>query len=156
MLEKILGIIPARGGSKRVPNKNIREVGGKPLIAHTIEQTGELNISDHIVSSAVGDSVRPEAQADQCRLVESDADISVSVPEYDISPVWAVSEVIDGVQTTHRSSPLGDIQVIIPHTVLVSSQHHRGPRRVRLFRHSVSTFCRIMPAYRTRACICPL
>lgn len=61
MLENILCIIPARGGSKRVPNKNIREVGGKPLIAHTTEQTGELNISDHIVSSAVGDSVRPEA-----------------------------------------------------------------------------------------------
>ena len=30
-------IIPARGGSKRVPGKNIRPLGGKPLIAHSIE-----------------------------------------------------------------------------------------------------------------------
>ena len=33
----ILGIIPARGGSKSVPRKNIAPVGGKPLIAWTIE-----------------------------------------------------------------------------------------------------------------------
>jgi len=35
---KILGVIPARGGSKGVPRKNIRELAGKPLIAWTIEE----------------------------------------------------------------------------------------------------------------------
>ena len=34
---KILGLIPARGGSKGVPNKNIKLLGGKPLINYTIE-----------------------------------------------------------------------------------------------------------------------
>jgi CMP-N,N'-diacetyllegionaminic acid synthase len=34
---KVLVVIPARGGSKGVPRKNIRLVGGKPLIAYTIE-----------------------------------------------------------------------------------------------------------------------
>lgn len=34
---KVLAVIPARGGSKGVPRKNIRLVGGKPLIAYTIE-----------------------------------------------------------------------------------------------------------------------
>lgn len=33
----ILGIIPARGGSKRTPRKNVKLLAGKPLIAHTIE-----------------------------------------------------------------------------------------------------------------------
>lgn len=33
---RVLAVIPARGGSKRVPRKNIREVAGKPLIAWTI------------------------------------------------------------------------------------------------------------------------
>ena len=33
---KVLAVIPARGGSKGVPRKNIRIVGGKPLIAYTI------------------------------------------------------------------------------------------------------------------------
>ena len=32
-----LAVIPARGGSKRVPRKNIREMDGRPLIAYTIE-----------------------------------------------------------------------------------------------------------------------
>lgn len=34
---KILFIIPARGGSKGIPNKNIKELGGKPLIHHSLE-----------------------------------------------------------------------------------------------------------------------
>lgn len=34
---KVLAVIPARGGSKGVPHKNIRPVGGKPLIAYTLE-----------------------------------------------------------------------------------------------------------------------
>jgi CMP-N,N'-diacetyllegionaminic acid synthase len=33
----MIAIIPARGGSKRLPNKNVKELLGKPLIAHTIE-----------------------------------------------------------------------------------------------------------------------
>ena len=34
---KVLAVIPARGGSKGVPRKNIRLVCGKPLISYTIE-----------------------------------------------------------------------------------------------------------------------
>ncbi|MEG2256599.1 MAG: CMP-N-acetlyneuraminic acid synthetase, partial [Cetobacterium sp.] len=37
MKDKILAIIPARSGSKGLPNKNIKELNGKPLIAYTIE-----------------------------------------------------------------------------------------------------------------------
>jgi len=36
--QEILCIIPARGGSKGIPDKNLYKVAGKPLIAHTIEQ----------------------------------------------------------------------------------------------------------------------
>lgn len=35
---KVLALIPARGGSKGLPGKNIKEMLGKPLIAYTIEQ----------------------------------------------------------------------------------------------------------------------
>lgn len=37
MERKVLGIIPARGGSKGIPKKNIANVGGKPLICYSIE-----------------------------------------------------------------------------------------------------------------------
>ena len=33
----MIAIIPARGGSKGLPGKNIKELNGKPLIAYTIE-----------------------------------------------------------------------------------------------------------------------
>lgn len=34
---KVLGIVPARGGSKRVPGKNLRKLGGKELVARSLE-----------------------------------------------------------------------------------------------------------------------
>lgn len=50
--KKILAIIPARGGSKRIPKKNILDFEGKPMIAWTIEAALKSNIfTDVIVST---------------------------------------------------------------------------------------------------------
>lgn len=46
-----LAVIPARGGSKRIPKKNVRALGGKPLLAHTIEAAMESGLFDRIVVS---------------------------------------------------------------------------------------------------------
>lgn len=46
---KILGVIPARGGSKSIPRKNIKELGGKPLIVWTIEAAKEAGILDRVI-----------------------------------------------------------------------------------------------------------
>lgn len=49
---KLLALVPARGGSKRVPNKNIRELGGKPLIRWTLDAAiGIPEIADVLVST---------------------------------------------------------------------------------------------------------
>ena len=45
----ILGVIPARGGSKGVPGKNIRTVLGKPLIAYAIECSLKCPSIDHLI-----------------------------------------------------------------------------------------------------------
>lgn len=47
----VLTVIPARGGSKRLPNKNIREFAGKPLIHWTIKAAMEAGIEQAIVST---------------------------------------------------------------------------------------------------------
>ena len=44
-------IIPARGSSKGIPRKNIRKIGGKPLIAYTIKKAKKSKIFSHIVVS---------------------------------------------------------------------------------------------------------
>ncbi len=49
---KILGLIPARGGSKGVPRKNIKLLGDKPLIQYTIEKAlACTSLTDVIVST---------------------------------------------------------------------------------------------------------
>lgn len=45
----MLAIIPARGGSKGLPGKNIKELGGKPLIAYTIEAALNAKVIDRVV-----------------------------------------------------------------------------------------------------------
>ncbi len=47
--QKILAIIPARSGSKRIPSKNKRLFAGKPLIGHTIHQALGLKIFDRVI-----------------------------------------------------------------------------------------------------------
>ena len=49
-LKKIC-FIPARGGSQGVKNKNIRIIGGKPLIAHAIESALKSKLFEHVIVS---------------------------------------------------------------------------------------------------------
>ena len=49
--KKILALIPARGGSKGIPDKNIIDVAGLPLIAHTIRNAKKSKLVDKIVVS---------------------------------------------------------------------------------------------------------
>jgi CMP-N-acetylneuraminic acid synthetase len=57
MSNSTLGVIPARAGSKRVHKKNIRDVGGKPLIAHTIDQAADADTLDHVIVSTEDEEI---------------------------------------------------------------------------------------------------
>jgi len=46
-----IAVIPARGGSKRIPRKNIRPFGGKPIIAYSVECAFASGLFDRIVVS---------------------------------------------------------------------------------------------------------
>ena len=48
---KIIAIIPARGGSKSIPNKNIKKLNGIPLINYTIKNCLKSGIFDYIIVS---------------------------------------------------------------------------------------------------------
>ena len=47
--KSVLAIIPARSGSKRIPNKNIKDFSGKPLIVHTIEHALATSYIDRVI-----------------------------------------------------------------------------------------------------------
>ena len=48
----VLGIIPARGGSKRIPRKNLQVVFGRPLIAWTVEEARKSEYIDRLILSS--------------------------------------------------------------------------------------------------------
>ncbi len=54
---KVVCIIPARGGSKGVPRKNIKLLAGKPLIAYTIEQSMQSKYIDRTIVSTEDDEI---------------------------------------------------------------------------------------------------
>jgi CMP-N-acetylneuraminic acid synthetase len=60
---RAVAIIHARGGSKRIPLKNLREVGGRPLLAYPIELCRELDWIDRIVVSTDHDEIAAAARS---------------------------------------------------------------------------------------------
>lgn len=63
MQDQTIAIIPARGGSKRVPGKNIRPLAGRPLIAFTIEAALESGLFHRVVVSTDSDDIAAVARA---------------------------------------------------------------------------------------------
>jgi len=52
-----LCIIPARGGSKRIPGKNIKDFLGKPIIAYSIEMAIKSKLFDEVMVSTDDDEI---------------------------------------------------------------------------------------------------
>jgi CMP-N-acetylneuraminic acid synthetase len=61
--KKILAIIPARGGSKRLPGKNIKSLQGKPLIAWTIEAALKSSYVDEVIVSTDDQAIADVSQS---------------------------------------------------------------------------------------------
>ncbi len=57
-----LAIIPARGGSKRIPRKNIRDFCGKPIIAYSIETALASGLFDHVIVSTDDEEIASVAR----------------------------------------------------------------------------------------------
>lgn len=58
-----LCVIPARGGSKRIKRKNIREFAGKPMLTHTLTTALESGLFDHVHVSTEDDEIAAVAAA---------------------------------------------------------------------------------------------
>lgn len=62
MRSEVIAVIPARGGSKRVPGKNIRLLGGKPLIAYSIEAALTSGVFNRVVVSTDSEEIATVSQ----------------------------------------------------------------------------------------------
>ena len=62
-MAKVIAVIPARGGSKRIPRKNIKDFYGKPLIAYSIEVALNSKLFDKVVVSTDDEEIASIAKA---------------------------------------------------------------------------------------------
>lgn len=67
---EILAIIPARGGSKGIPNKNIKDLAGHPLIYYSIKAGQESKYVTRTVLSTESELIKKVAQACGCEVID--------------------------------------------------------------------------------------
>ena len=78
----VLGLIPARGGSKGIPRKNLAVVGGKPLLAWSVEAASGARTLTRVVVSTDDDEIAAAATTEVlCRPAELAAD---DTPMFDV------------------------------------------------------------------------
>lgn len=75
MVETV-AVIPARGGSKGVPGKNVARVGGMPLVARAVRAARATGVIDLVVVSTDDDAIASAARAAGARVVDRPADLS--------------------------------------------------------------------------------
>ena len=61
-MKKIIAMIPVRLGSKRIPNKNLRLLGNKPLVAYIIEAAIKADVFDEIYINSESDIFKEIAE----------------------------------------------------------------------------------------------
>lgn len=92
-MNKTIAIIPARGGSKRLPGKNIQPLGGIPLIVHSIRYAQQHPFVDAIYVSTDDAEIKAAAQAHGAQVVDRPENLSGDL-EPTVSALKHVLEVV--------------------------------------------------------------
>lgn len=93
---KTIAIIPARGGSKRIPEKNIQLFGGVPLLVHSIRYAlANSEIIDAVYVSTDDVAIKEIAIANGAQVIDRPKDISGDL-EPTVSALKHVLQSIDG------------------------------------------------------------
>ena len=112
MTKKILSIIPARGGSKGLPRKNILELSGKPLIAWTIEESIKSRYINKTVVSSEDEEILEVSKKYGAETIKrpyeiaTDTATSESVIIHTLEYLNSLGEVFDIVILLQPTSPL--------------------------------------------------
>jgi CMP-N,N'-diacetyllegionaminic acid synthase len=93
MARKTLAVIAARGGSKGIPNKNLIELCGKPLIAWTVLQARAARGVDIVAVSSDSDAILAAAEAAGAIGVRRPSDISGDLASSESAWLHALNEV---------------------------------------------------------------
>ena len=118
-MNNIIGIIPARGGSKGIPCKNIKKLAGKPLLSYTAEAAHRSKLLTRIVLSTEDEEIK-----------QLGLDLGLDVPfmrpaklaEDDTPGVSVIRHAVDTLEREENYYP--DVIVVLqPTSPLRTSEH---------------------------------
>lgn len=119
-----IAIIPARGGSKRIPRKNISEFAGQPMIAHSIQTALKSNIFDRIIVSTDDDEIaqvalNTGAQVPFKRPAHLSDDFTGTVPVIAHAVAWMTENIAP---VTNACCIYATAPFVIPEDLIIGHQ----------------------------------
>jgi N-acylneuraminate cytidylyltransferase len=118
LMAKNLCIIPARGGSKRIPRKNVKEFLGKPIIAYSIEVALKSGLFDEVMVSTDDEEIADVARKYGAKVpfMRSQKNANDYAVLLDV-----IKEVLDYYK--ERSQKFEYVCIILPTAPLIKIQH---------------------------------
>ncbi len=115
----VLGVIPARGGSKGVPGKNLRPLAGEPLVVHTLRAALAATVLDRLVVSTDDAAIASVARAAGVEVIDRLAELATDAARTEPTLLHAVDTLVaagwpepEWVVTLEPTSPLRTAELI--------------------------------------------
>jgi CMP-N-acetylneuraminic acid synthetase len=108
-----LGVIPARGGSKTIPRKNIKMIAGKPLIAWSIESARQSRLLDRVIVSTEDEEIAAVSREYGAEVLKRPVELATD----EASTLSVLQHVLDNVDAENvvllqPTSPVRDRDLI--------------------------------------------
>lgn len=107
----VLAVIPARGGSKRVPRKNLRDVGGQPLLHWTIAAARQSRYIDRLILSSEDEEIQQAARSLGCEVPFSRPAELAADTTPGIDPVLHALEQLSGYEWVVLLQPTSPLRI---------------------------------------------
>lgn len=118
-MKKILGVVPARGGSKGIPRKNLKLLGGLPLLQHIIRTAEQSKYINRLILSTeddeivrVGKEIGIEVPFKRPAELATDNATGISVIKHALQYFDSIGERFDGVISLQATNPLMKAETI--------------------------------------------
>jgi CMP-N,N'-diacetyllegionaminic acid synthase len=138
----VVAVIPARGGSKGIPRKNIRLLAGKPLIVHTIEQARQSCWVTETVVSTDDDEIAAVSEAAGATVVRRPADISGDQASSESALIHAIHSL------RQQGRPLPDLTVFLQCTSPIRRRGDIDAAVATLLRKGADSLLSVSPSHR--------
>ncbi len=122
--KKVLALITARGGSKGIPDKNIKLLGGKPLIAWTIDEANKSKYIDRLILSSDCENIQRIAKQFSCEVpfsrpkeLASDTSSSIDVILHALDNIYEEFDYLMLLQPTSPFRTVADIDKVVEESI---------------------------------------